>query len=172
MTRTVIQFIWLFLVMVLTQAVCSKICLFNVAVPIVFIYYIMRLPVNLGRNWSMTIAFAMGLTVDIMNNTAGMNALCSVIIAALRHPVLSLFVIREEEIADTIPSMKSLGAPAYLKYMCTLTTTYCLLLFAIQAFSLHQLPLTLARIAASSLLSIVLILGFDSIATTDREKRL
>ena len=47
MTKTVIQFIVLFLVLVVLQLVCNKIVLFNVAMPVVFIYLILRLPVNL-----------------------------------------------------------------------------------------------------------------------------
>ena len=47
MTKTVIQFIALFLALLVLQLVCNKIVLFNVAMPVVFIYLILRLPVNL-----------------------------------------------------------------------------------------------------------------------------
>ena len=75
MTRNVLQFATLFIVMVIAQAICSKICLFNIAVPVIFIYFIFRLPINIGINWMMTIGFILGLTIDIFNNTQGMNAL-------------------------------------------------------------------------------------------------
>jgi hypothetical protein len=56
--------------------------------------------------------------------------------------------------------------------MATLVTGYCALIFIIQAFSLHNFVLTLARIAGSSVLSVIIIFGLDSLVSTRREKRL
>ena len=172
MTRNVLQFAGLFLIMVLAQAICSKICLFNIAVPIIFIYFMVRLPISIGVNWKMTIGFFLGLTIDIFNNTQGMNALSCVLLAILRRPVFHLYMPREDDITDTIPSIDSLGLGVFFRYMSTLTVIYCTLLFSIQAFSLMNISLTIQRIIASSILSTILILGFDSLATTHREKRL
>lgn len=172
MTRNVLQFIILFFIMVLAQAICSKICLFNIAVPIIFIYFIVRLPLNIGVNWMMTIGFLLGLTIDVFNNTQGMNALSCVILATLRRPVFRLYMPRDEDMADTIPSINTLGLGIFFRYMSTLVIIYCAILFSIQAFSLMNIWLTVQRIVASSILSAVLILGFDSLAATHREKRL
>jgi len=84
MTKTVIQFILLFLALMVLQLVCNKIVLFNVAMPIVVIYLILRLPVNLHGGWVLTIAFFTGLVIDIFNNTPGMNALACTILGAVR----------------------------------------------------------------------------------------
>ena len=109
MTRNVLQFAGLFVIMVLAQAICSKICLFNIAVPIIFIYFMVRLPINIGVNWMMTIGFFLGLTIDIFNNTQGMNALSCVILNTLRRPESRLYMPREDDIADIIPSIDTLG---------------------------------------------------------------
>jgi len=172
MTKTVIQFILLFLALLVLQLVCNKIVLFNIAMPIVFIYLILRLPVNLHGGWVLTVAFFSGLIIDIFNNTPGMNALSCTIMAAMRRPVFNLFVSRENDMNIPIPSVDSMGVGDYFKYMATLVTVYCALIFLIQAFSLHNIALTLARIAASSVLSIVIIFGLDSLVSTRREKRL
>lgn len=172
MTKTVIQYIVLFLALVVLQLVCNKIVLFNVAMPVVFIYLILRLPVNLHGGWVLTVAFFTGLVIDIFNNTPGMNSLACTILAALRRPVFNLFVSRENDMNIPIPSVDSMGVGDYLKYMATLVTLYCTLIFLIQAFSLHNILLTLARIAGSSLLSIIIIFGLDSLVSTHREKRL
>ena len=172
MTKTVIQFIALFLALLVLQLVCNKIVLFNVAMPVVFIYLIMRLPVNLHGGWVLTIAFFTGLIMDIFNNTPGMNSLACTIMAAARRPVFNLFVSRENDMSIPIPSVDSMGVGDYFKYMATLTTLYCLLIFLIQAFSLHDILLTLARIVGSSILSIILIFGLDTLVSTRREKRL
>ena len=172
MTKTVIQFIVLFLVLVVVQLVCNKIVLFNVAMPVVFIYLILRLPVNLHGGWVLTVAFFSGLIIDIFNNTPGMNALACTIMAAVRRPVFNIFVSRENDMNIPIPSVDSMGVSDYFRYMATLVTIYCALIFSIQAFTLHNALLTLARIVASSVLSVVIIFGLDTLVSTRREKRL
>ena len=172
MTKTVIQFVVLFLALLVVQLVCNKIVLFNIAMPVVFIYLILRLPVNLHGGWVLTIAFFSGLIIDIFNNTPGMNALACTLLAAVRRPVFNLFVSRENDMNIPIPSVDSMGVSDYFKYMATLVTGYCALIFIIQAFSLHNFVLTLARIAGSSVLSVIIIFGLDSLVSTRREKRL
>ena len=172
MTKTVIQFIVLFFALMILQLVCNKIVLFNVAMPIVFIYLILRLPVNLHGGWVLTIAFFTGLLLDLFTNTPGMNALACTILAAVRRPVFNLLVSHENDMNIPIPSVDSMGVSDYFKYMASLVTLYCTLIFLIQAFTLHNIVLTLARIAASSALSIIIIFGLDSLVSTRREKRL
>ena len=172
MTKTVIQFIVLFLALVVLQLVCNKIVLFNIAMPVVFIYLILRLPVNLHSGWVLTVAFFSGLLMDIFTNTPGMNSLACTMMAAVRRPVFNLFVSRENDMNIPIPSVDSMGIGDYFKYIATLVTIYCALIFLIQAFSLHNIVLTLARIAGSSILSIIIIFGLDSLVSTRREKRL
>ena len=117
MTRTIIHFVLLAFVLVLVQVVCSKIILLNVAMPIVFIYLIIRMPINWHANVTMTVGFFLGLLVDIFNNTPGMNALACTVLAGLRHTVFNAYVAREDEMPDQIPSVDTLGVGVYFKYM-------------------------------------------------------
>lgn len=172
MIKTVSQFIVLFVILLLVQVICSKIILFNVAMPVIFIYLILRLPIGMQVNWVMTIGFVFGLVIDVFNNTQGMNALSCTLLAALRRPGFNLYVPRDDDMGYLLPSIASLGISVYAKYMSTLVLFYCCALFMIQAFTLHDLPLTLLRIVASSVLSVVLLLAIDSLFSTRREKRL
>ena len=161
MIKTILQFLLLFIILTLLQVVCNHICIFGVAIPIVYIYFLIRLPINLSVNWSM----------DIFSNTQGMNALACVVTAALRRPVFSLYFAREDDLANPIPSIQTLGFGIYIKYLLSMVLIFCILLFAIQAFTLHNLQVTMMRIAASTILSTLLIFGIDSL-DTKREKRL
>ena len=172
MKNTLVHFLILFVALLVAQVICSKIILFGVAMPIIYIYLVLRLPVNYSLNWTLTIAFLFGLFVDMFNNTQGMNALACTVMTMLRRPVHDMFMLKDDEDNDPIPSMDSLGITNYLKYMASLVTVYCVVLFLVQAFTLHNFPLTLLRIISSSLLSILLIFGIDSLVSTDREKRL
>ena len=108
MSKTILQFILLGLILVLAQVIVfNHICLFNVAVPMVFIYLIIRLPITLSLNWTLTIGFFLGLVVDVFSDTYGMNALSCTVLAMLKRPVLRLYVPREEEFTRPEPSMLS-----------------------------------------------------------------
>ena len=164
MTKTIIQFAILTVVLILAQAmVFNNICLFNVAVPFVFIYVLVRLPLNLSVNWVLTIGFLTGLSVDIFANTQGMNALACTILAMSRRNVLHLYFPREDELTDPEPSAKSLGLDVYMKYLFTLVLLYCAVIFLIEACSFFD-PVRLGlRIVCSSVLSFLLLLGLDSL---------
>ena len=172
MKNTLFHFLILFAALLVAQIICSKIILFGVAMPVIYIYLILRLPTNYSINWTLTIAFLFGLFVDMFNNTQGMNALACTVMTMCRRPIFNLFILKDDEDNDPIPSMDSLGITNYLKYMASMVTIYCTVLFLAQAFTLHDIGLTLLRIIASSVLSILLIFGIDSLVSTEREKRL
>lgn len=173
MSKTTIQIIILGIILVLAQVIVfNHICLFNVAVPMVFFYLIIRLPITLSTNWMLTIGFFLGLIVDIFSDTYGMNALACTVEAMLRRPILRLYVPREEDLTRPEPSMHSLGTTTYLKYILTMTLLYCTLIFLIEAFTFFNPIQLMMRIVFSTILSMILMLGIDSLMTPRSEKRL
>lgn len=166
MSKVAFQLIILGVALVLLQAVVfNHICLFNVAVPFVFICVLLRLPVTLNLNWVFTVGFMLGLAVDLFSDTYGMNALACTLLAALRRPVLRLYVPREQELSRPEPSMYSLGVPAYVKYLTTATLAYCIMIFVIEAFTFFNPWLLVLRIVCSTVLSVVVMLGIDALLT-------
>ena len=173
MSKTVLQFILLGFILVLSQVIVfNHICLFNVAVPLVFIYLLVRLPITLSVNWMLTIGFFLGLTVDIFSDTYGMNTLACTIEAMVRKPILRLYVPREEDLTRPEPSMYSLVTATYLKYLLTMTLLYCAIIFLIEAFTFFNPVRLLLRIVFSTILSMALMVGIDSFMTPQSEKRL
>lgn len=164
MTKNIAHFTLLFITLILLQVVVfNHVCLFNVAVPFVFIYFILRLPVSLSSNWILTLGFTAGLCVDIFADTQGVNALACTILAMCRRPILHLYFPREDELSNPILSIKSLGAEVYIKYLFSTVLLYCVTVFTIEACSLFNLLMTIMRILASTLLTFLLLLGIDGI---------
>lgn len=173
MAKTILHFALLFVLLVAAQAIVfNHMCLFGVAVPLVFIYFLMRLPVTLGSISVMTLGFILGLTVDIFSDTTGMNALACTIIAALRLPLLRLYFPREEDLTNPEPSIRSLGANIYMKYAVTVVFVYCALFFSIEAFTFFSAGRLLARVIGSTLLTFILIICIDSLINQRSEKKL
>lgn len=166
MTKTFLSFLLLFVVLVLAQVtIFNHIWLFGMAMPLVFIYFIISLPVATPTNWMLTLGFITGLTVDIFSNTAGLNALSCTILAGLRHPVLRLYMPREEDMTNPVPSMRSVGTATYTKYMLTMTVIYCIVYFVIDSAGFFNIGTMALRILASSILTFMLLLATASITS-------
>ena len=173
MTKLILNYSILFVVLILLQVlICNNISIFNIATPFIFIYCIISLPVNTRLNWVLTLSFLTGLIVDIFSDTQGMNSLACTILGVLKMPIFKLYVPRHDEISDTIPSIKNLGIGVFLKFILTMTLLYCTMIVAIEAFTTQNLLISLIRIASSTVLSVAIIIGIDSIAHHSNEKKL
>ena len=166
MSKTILQFSLMFVLLVIAQSVVfNRLVLFSVALAFVFIYFIIKLPVTLGASKVMALSFLLGLCVDIFSDTPGMNSLSCTCLGACRHTVLRLYVPREDDVVHRIPSIHTLGAAVFAKYVLTMSLLYCIMVTLIEAFSFFH-PLVLAeRIVASTLLTSLLILGIDFISS-------
>ena len=169
MAKEIIKFTLMFIALTLCQVVVfNHICLFSVAVPLVFIYFIVKLPVTLGVSWVMTLSFLLGLTVDIMSNTQGMNSLACTILAVTRLPVLHLYMPRQDTLSNPEPSIRTLGPAIFMKYAITLTAIYCTLFFIIEAFAFSNPVHMMLKIASSTLLTFIVIMAIDGFATSGK----
>lgn len=169
MTKEILKYLLLFIVLVVAQVVVfNHLCLFNVAVPLVFIYFIIKLPVTLSVNWAMTFSFILGLMVDIFSNTQGMNALACTVLAVMRLPLLRLYFPREEDMTNPEPSLRTLGPAAYMKYLLTMVAFYCAIFFLIESFTFYNWGLMVLRIVSSTLLTFIILLSFDSLTAKSR----
>lgn len=173
MSKTVLNYILKFLLLVLTQAVIfNNIVLFNVAVAFVFITLIVSMPVSWNTNISLTIGFLAGLTVDIFSDTLGYNALSCTILTFVRKPIFHLYMQNEEDLGGMKPCITTMGTAPFLKYLLTMTGIYCLSFFAVESFSLFDPVLQGLRIVCSTAFTFILIYALDSIFTRKNEKRL
>lgn len=164
MTKTALNLTLLALILIMAQAVVfNNVSLFGVAVPFVFIYVIIKLPITLATAWVMTIGFFMGLTVDMFADTYGMNALAATLLTAIRKPVLRLYLPRGEELADPVPSLRTPGPGIFAKYLTTMTLFYCTAICLIEAFTFFNPLRLIVRILASTALSAILMLALDSL---------
>lgn len=173
MNRTTINLLLTYLILVPAQAlVFNNLVLFDVAVPMVFIFLIITLPVTFSTNKVMTIGFFTGLTVDILSDTPGVNALSCTVMSFVHHPIFHLYVPVDNDLAEQRPSILNMGVPAFLKYALTMVTLYCLLYFSVEAVGFFNLRLYLLRIAASAIYTFILIYALACITVSRREKRL
>ena len=173
MNRRIITIAALFITLLLIQVlICNHIVLFGVAVPFIFVYFIITLPLDVGQCTLLTLAFLLGLGVDVCSDTAGMNALSCTVVAMMKRPLFFRFVLKDDKSATLSPSVASMGFGQYLRYSVLLVAVYCILVFSVEYFSFCDISEILVKGAASAALTTVLILIVDSLSSAKREKRL
>lgn len=162
MNKDIIVFSLLFVILVAVQVlICNHIAIFNVAVPIIFIYFIIRLPIALGKGALFTISFLLGLCVDIFSDTPGVNALACTLLSGIKRPVFYAYIPKDDKTKEITPTMSTMGISPYCKYLVTLVGIYCLLVFSIEYFSFAEVKEIAILAASSCALSFISILAID-----------
>lgn len=158
------KYVLLFIVLVIAQVmVCNNILLFGVAIPFVFIYFIISLPLNLNQNLLMLISFLLGLLVDLFSDTLGLNSMACLILSVIKKPVFYLYIPKEDKFKDAVPSISTMGWLNYLKYILTLSAIFCLLIFGIEFMSVSSIIRILVMAASSTLFTLILLIASDAL---------
>ncbi len=162
---TVLQNIFRFILLVLFQVlVLNNIQFLGYINPYLYILFILALPVQMPRWFLLLLAFVLGLTIDVFSNTIGMHAFATVFVAFYRNGIIKLFTNIEEGNNPT-PSFHTFGVSAYVKYVIVLVLIHHSTLFMLEAFSFTHFWIMLAKILLSSLVTVLLILGIQSLKT-------
>lgn len=173
MNKTALNILLTALILIPVQAVFfNNMVLFNMAVPLVFIYVIITLPITYSQSVATTIGFATGLAVDILSDTPGVNALGCTLLAFIQHTVFHLYMSSDIDLAEQRPSPRNMGMGAFMKYAVTMVAVYCLIVFGIEAAQVFNLRLFILRVVASSIYSFIIIYAIAGLTASSREKRL
>jgi len=162
---TVLQNIFRFVLLVLFQVlVLNNIQFLGYINPYLYILFILALPVQIPRWFLLVLAFILGMTIDIFSNTIGMHAFATVLVAFFRDGIIKLFTNIEEGNNPT-PSFYTFGVSSYIKYVVLMVIIHHTTLFLLEAFSFSHFWIMLAKILLSSMVTILLIMGIQSIKT-------
>ncbi|MDE6575698.1 MAG: rod shape-determining protein MreD [Muribaculaceae bacterium] len=169
MTKFAIKYALAFLLLIPAQAIVfNHMILFNVALPLVFLYLIIILPITLGTNISMLLSFLAGAVLDVFCDTPGVNALCCTLVSFARKPLFHLYVSMDEDLAGFSPSSRTMGHAAYMKFMSTVVVLYLSLMFTIEAFQFFSFKLLVLRIITSSAYTFILLYALDCLSLRPR----
>ncbi|MES2285449.1 MAG: rod shape-determining protein MreD [Bacteroidota bacterium] len=125
--------------------------------PFIYVLFIIGLPFETPKWLLLFSAFAMGITIDLFYDTAGMHAAACVFIAYLRPGLLKLFSPRDGYEFGTQPTIQYLGIPWFLSYSGILILLHHLILFYIEVFRFSEFFSTFFRVIVSSVFTILLV---------------
>lgn len=163
-----IRYIVMFVLLVLLQVlVFNRISFLGYATPFLYIYFMIKMPIDMNRSVSTLIGFILGFIIDIFCNTPGVNAAATALAGFINGGIQGLFFIKNDY-SDQEPSLSLLGG-AFIKYVLLLVFIHHFILISIEAFSFFNLKLILLRISLSSVLTFLLILALEGFTRKNKK---
>ena len=150
------------IVCLLQVLVFNRIFLFDVAMPLMAVYFIIAMPRGYPRWGTLLWSFFLGLTVDMFRNTPGVTAAALTIVGMVQPYLIELFLPRDAE-PDIKSSARSLGVWHFLSLATILVVIFCLIFFVLTAFAFAAWLYSLQCALASALLTLTLIMAFETI---------
>lgn len=153
----------LFVVLCAAQIlILNHIHLFNMATPFLIIYFVITFHRNYPK-WAILLwCFTLGLAIDVFSNTPGLAAGSLTLIGALQPYLLELFIPRDS-IEELNTSVATLGIWKFSALSIALILVFCLLFFALEAFTFFNWIQWLECVGSSAVLTYALILAIESL---------
>lgn len=136
--------------------VFSNIYFFHRYNPIVYIIWILFVPININRYLFLILSFILGFIVDLFLNTGGINAFACVFIAQLR--IFYIRFISGLSLEIEIFSFKDFNFIQLFLYIFLMVLTHHLFAFTLENFKFSNILLILKDISFTSILSTLFIL--------------
>ncbi len=138
--------------------VARHLVLFDYAFCFIYVGAILFLPQEINLTALLFIGFATGVTIDSFDNTLGLHAAVSVVVAYLRPIIIRYQFAQKLSEGRLELSLRELGLPAFLSYTLLLVSIHHILLFFIEVGNITLLPYTLLKILCSILFTTVTVL--------------
>ncbi len=138
--------------------VARHLVLFDYSFCFIYVGAVLFLPVEINLTALLLIGFMTGVTIDSFDNTLGLHASATVLIAYLR-PIIIRYQLGQKLTEGRLQlSIRELGLPAFLSYTILLISIHHIVLFLVEAGSISLLPYTLLKILCSVLFTTVSVL--------------
>lgn len=156
------KYILRFIILVAIQVlVLNHVYLGGYITPYIYIMFVMLLPFDI-KGWALLLwAFALGLTVDMFSDSAGMHAAATLWIAFIRPGLIRMVSVKTDFEPGTEPGINTLGGASLFFYTSIMVAAHHVFLFFVEAFRIDQLPQILSLTLLSGLVSVLIIfVGF------------
>jgi len=163
MTVDFLRRLAVFVALCLAQVlVFNRIQLFHCATPLLFVYFTIIIPRGYPRWATLLWSFFMGLFVDMFANTPGVAAASMTLAGLLQPYLLELFLPRDAE-ENIKASAASLGGWRFFALAAIIVVVFCLVFFALEAFSFFNVIYWLQCAGGSALVTLMLVMTLETI---------
>ncbi|NMM49778.1 Rod shape-determining protein MreD [Marinigracilibium pacificum] len=152
-------------------SILKNVVLFDVAFCFLYVIILLGIPLSVGRVWQLIIGFGVGLTIDIFYNSMGIHAAAGLLLTFIRPVFLQYNFPRTPDPIST-PTVKNTGLSWYLGYSFFLVFLHHCVIFFIEASNKSLFFLTLYKILASTIFTVLIIIIVQYLTVSGRKERL
>ena len=138
--------------------------------PIVYILFLLILPIEISGWLLLLLGFIIGLIFDMFQNTPGIHASASVFLGFIRPFVLKSIAPRDGYDTGSLPIPSYLGFGWFFKYTVVCVVFHHFFLFTIETFSLSQMWTVIIKTVLSSAFSIFFIMVIRLFGAINKKK--
>lgn len=125
--------------------------------PLIYVAFVVLLPMEMRGVWVLLLGLATGLAVDALSAGMGLNTIAMMAAAFSRRGVLILMLGRETVGDGGTPCVARIGTAKYMRYSTAMVLIHTTVYFLFEAFSLGALHITVAKIVATTIVTAFLI---------------
>ncbi len=125
--------------------------------PLIYVAFIVLLPVDTAPVTVLLAGLAMGVTMDFLMGSAGINTMATLLMALLRPYILASFYSRDDLRDGGVPSPERLGHHVFLNYLIVLVAVHHAVFFSLEALSWSHIVRTVLRIVASGSVTVAAV---------------
>ncbi len=150
------------LVMILQVLLFDQLQLLGVCHPYIYVLCLLMMPITLSHSADMIIGAIAGLIMDIFCNSMGVHTAACIFIMFIRPYLIGAIVNDKDRLNEQI-SLRSLGMEALLRYVVILVVIHHLIVFLLAAWNWAHIGFVLVETLVSSLVTISIIIGYNSL---------
>lgn len=125
--------------------------------PLIYIAFVILLPLDLKPIWVLLLSTAMGLTIDALTGMAGLNTIATTAVGFLRGWLLSTALGHSTGHDDMVPVLHRLTPKQMAWYIILMVVVHSTIYFAMESLTLVNALHTLLRLVVSDVVAIALI---------------
>jgi hypothetical protein len=138
--------------------------------PYLYIIFILSLPFDIPKWALLSLAFFLGLSVDIFSGVMGLHTAAVVFMAFCRPGVLKLVSTKDMTEKGGSPSIQQLGFNWFFSYSFILVFIHHLIYFYLEVFHFSGFFYTLLRVILSLIVTLIFIFIFHYIFHPSKRK--
>ncbi|MFI3258875.1 MAG: rod shape-determining protein MreD [Rikenellaceae bacterium] len=155
MIRSFPYFLLYFAVLLMQVFLFDKLLIFSTMAPLVYIIFIILLPVQLSQFQILMWGAFVGVTFDLAMGTSGLNSIATIFVSYLRFSILSSVVDKDLLMLGGAPTQGKIGFRRFSRYLFSMVYIHSAIFFVAESLNFVTWDYLLMRILVSGLVSVV-----------------
>ncbi|MBR5484593.1 MAG: rod shape-determining protein MreD [Alistipes sp.] len=125
--------------------------------PLIYVAFIILLPLDMLPVWVVLLSATLGLTMDMMTGMCGLNVIAATATGFARMAIIGFTSGLNTGVDDTIPALYRLPQKNLLTYIILMVLMHSIIYFVMESLSMAHMFHTLLRIVVSDVVCVVIV---------------